>query len=386
MYPEQNSKEALFMHKQFASFYSKNKITSVPEVNHREFGFGLFKKKIANRNMSFSSEGEMNSFLRESAPLFFSYSNAYYSFPARTPTIAKELIGADIIYEFDADELGLEVEEINGAQWFEKRHLEEAKKQVFRLIDFIENDFGFSASELKINFSGKAGFHVHLRSENIKHLNKQARIELVDYLTGHNLDFEQLGFDFKKHYGPLAKNVKGLWQKRLLSGMKNYFENDSKAIAKTCVAPPKKLALLMGDKKKLFDSFDKGLLPRLDGKKSSEFWKNVLLEVLKFQRSPIDRQTSVDLSKIIRVPETLHGDTGMIAKTIPLEKLKDFDPFIDAVVFDEKFSSEGVKVHITKAPKFSLMGKEFGPYDEVDEVLPLFAAIFLIGKGAAVLK
>jgi len=386
MYPEQNSQEAMFLKKHFASFYSKNKITSVPEVNHREFGFGLFKKKIANRNMSFSSEGEMNSFLREASPLFFSYSNAYYNFPARTPTIAKGLIGADIIYEFDADELGLEVEEINGVQWFMSNHLEEAKKQVFRLVDFIENDFGFPASELKINFSGKAGYHVHLRADNIKHLNKQARIELVDYLTGHNLDFEKLGFDFAKHYAPLQKNSKGLWQRRLMSGMKTYFENDSKLIAKTCGAPQKKLALLTADKKKLFDSFDKGLLLRLDGKKSSDFWKNVLFEVLKVQRSPIDRQTSIDLSKIIRVPETLHGDTGMIAKTIPLEKLKDFNPFVDAVVFDEKFSGERVKVHITKTPKFTLLGKEFGPFEETDEVLPLYCAIFLIGKGSAVLK
>jgi DNA primase small subunit len=386
MFPDQNTPEAIFLKDLFSKYYQKHLIDSIERVEQREFGYGVFKKKIANRNIAFSSVSEMNSFLRERSPLFFSYSNSYYKFPSRTPTLAKEWLGADIIYEFDADELGLEVPEINGVQWFSAVHLGEAKKQVFRLIDFLEKDFGFPSSELSINFSGKAGYHVHLRSESIRNLNKRARIQLVDYLTGHDLDFELLGFDFEKHYAPLVKSSRGSWVPRLISGAKNFLDRDPKVVAKLTSSPPKKVSQLLSDKKKLFDSLDRGLLTRLDGKKSTDFWRAVFSEALKVSRSPIDRQTSVDLVKIIRVPQTLHGDTGFVAKTIPIEKLKEFDAFSDAIVFDEKFSSEGVKVFVTKAPKFSLAGKEFGPYENEELSVPLYCAVYLIGKGAATLR
>ena len=388
MYPEQQSMESEFLKKVFSEFYKNNFVDSVPSVSNREFGFGVFRRKIANRNMAFSSAEEMNSFLRENKPLFFSYSNALYKHPERTPMSAKELFKADIIYEFDADELGLNVPEIEGIQWFNNFHLSEAKKQVFRLLDFIESDFGFSFEGLSINFSGKAGFHVHLRSESVQGLNKKARIELVDYLTAQNIDLTNLGFDFE--VTPFSCPVnKGLWGKRLLGGVKDFLEKDVKEISKLTHVPAKKVSVLLDEKKKLFDSMEKGTLLQLEGKKSKEFWTNVLGFVVARERVPIDRQTSIDLHKIIRVPETLHGETGFISKTLSVDELKNFDPFVDAVVFDSKFAKtiglDFVRVLTKSVPPFSLMGKDFGPFENEEIDLPLFAAVYLIGKGAAVL-
>ena len=111
--------------------------------------------------------------------------------------------------------------------------------------------------------------------------------------------------------------------------------------------------------------------------KKSVLWKNILDYVVSKEMSPIDRQTSIDLHKIVRVPNTLHGETGLIAKSIPLDDLKDFDPFKDTIVF----GSESIKVKISKTPKFILKGEHFGPFENQVEELPLFVAIYLIGKG-----
>jgi DNA primase small subunit len=382
MYEQINSKEADFMRKNFAKYYSNNFVDSVPGVEFREFGFGVFKRKIANRNMSFVSSKEMNSFLREDVPLFFSYSNSYYKYPASTPMNTKEWIKADIIYEFDADELGLDVPQINGAQWFAKEHLDEAKKQVFRLLDFLEKDFGFSKDGLSINFSGKAGFHVHLRSSEIQNLNKRARIELVDYLTAQNMDLVNLGFDLTLN--PISCPInKGLWSNRIKDGIKSFLDKDPKEISKITSLSVKKSAALVAEKQKLIEGMNRGTLFSVDAKKSKAFWQSVLDYVIFKEKIPIDRQTSTDLHKIIRVPETLHGDTGLLAKTISLDKLKEFDSFKDAVVFP---SSEIVRLFISKAPKFSLGGESFGPFENSNEELPLFVALFLIGKGAATLR
>ena len=379
MFDIQNSPESNFLKKKFSEYYKENLISSVPDVPHREFGYGIFRRKIANRNLSFSSELEMNQFLREKAPLFFSYSNSYYEFPSRTPTPQKNWLKADLIYEFDADELGLVVLEQNGIQWFKSEHLNEAKKQVFRLVDFLEIDFDFPASEVLVNFSGKAGYHVHLRWEKINNLNKRARIELVDYLTAQRIDFAKLGFDFESLV--CAPN-NGFWHKRLVLGAKEFFNLDPKDASKIIALPVKKTMDAFSLKDKVIASLDEGKLSSVFEKKSSLVWQKIFEYVLNKEKIPIDRQTSIDLNKIIRVPSTLHGDTGLVAKTIYLDSLKSFDPFVDAVVFGDEL----VKVNVLSAPKFYLGDQEFGPFENSIQELPLFAAIYLIGKGVATLK
>ncbi|MCX6804259.1 MAG: hypothetical protein NTY48_06890 [Candidatus Diapherotrites archaeon] len=371
MFDAVSSLESEFLKKNFSAYYKNHFIDSVPEAPLREFGFGVFKRKIANRNIAFSSVAEMNQFLQNSAPLFFSYSNSYYRFPERTPTVAKEWLKSDLIYEFDADELGIEVPLINGVQWFSSEHLNEAKRQVFRLIDFLERDFGF-------NFSGKAGFHVHLRSKNIHSLNKKSRIELVDYLTAHGFDFANMGFDFDSLLCPVPK---GLLGERLVGGVKKLLEGDAKVLSKISGLQQKKILNLLSVREKLFDSISKGRLLSLGSKRDAEFWRSLFEYVLLKERVPIDRQTSIDLNKIIRVPQTLHGDTGLLAKIVPLDALKSFEPLKDTVVFD----STPTKVQVIKSPKFSLGDSSFGEMENETVVLPLFAAIYLIGKGAAFL-
>jgi DNA primase small subunit len=294
---------------------------------------------------------------------------------------SKEWLKSDIIYEFDADELGLDVPVLNNIQWFDSSHLNEAKKQVFRLLDFIENDFGFSSGEAKINFSGKAGFHVHLRSEKIQSLNKRARIQLVDYLTAQNIDLVNLGFNFDSV--PVACPLhSGLWAKRINSGILNFFNKNPKEISKLTGVAQRKFAFLLSNRQKIVDNMASGVLPPIDSKKNNEFWRKIIDFVVSVQRVPIDRQTSIDLHKIIRVPETLHGETGFLAKSLSVDELKEFDAFKDAVVFS---SSPQVKISIPSAPKFYLNNESFGPFNNSTEELPLFAALYLIGKGAAVL-
>jgi len=113
--------------------------------------------------------------------------------------------------------------------------------------------------------------------------------------------------------------------------------------------------------------------------KSDKFWQNFLNSIVA-KIAPIDRQTSVDLNKIVRVPETLHGGTGFVSSELSRDKLKEFNPFDDALAFDDK---ETVRVFIPKAPTIYLAGQSFGPFDEKEEELPLNAGIFLLASGRA---
>ncbi len=404
--------EQEFIESLVKNYYSVNKVAPPPKPEQREFGIGEFGRKISQRHLSFQSGEEFNSFLRESAPLFISYSNACYKFPSRRPMSAKSLIGADIIYEFDADDFRIPCQQnhnwwvclskecgatgkgsidnctkcgssVKVHEFFCKQCMDEAKKQVFSLIEFLENDFGFSDG-LSINFSGNAGYHVHLRSDKIFSLSREARIELLDYLTGNSLDPRLIGFiqDNKMLLCPKPSSSFG-WQKKIAQGLLSLFEGENQELVSSLSGQSqKKVSEFFESRESIVQGIsEKGVLHSFPGrpKTNSDFWDSLITYVVEQNSLDIDRQTSVDLHKIIRVPDTIHGGTGLVAKTVSFENLSDFHPFDDAVVFSDK----PVKVFIKKVPKIFLAGTSFGPFEEEEVELPEFAAAYLVARGYA---
>ena len=273
-----SAREEKFLREKFQNYYKNSTVNEPPKPETREFGFGTYGKKISNRHVVLKNYYELNNFLREEVPFYISASSAYYKFPERRPMSAKELLGADLIYEFDADDIKTKCKEkhdywkcekcslegtgnpekctncgerVSVTQWFCSECLGEAKKQVFKLIDFLENDFGFTG--LTINFSGNAGYHVHIRNEEIHALSHTARIELLDYLTANNLNFPSLGF-VKKDKMMLCPNAKKSfgWGKRISESLVNFLsENEISTIAEAGSISATKAKKLIPDKELL---------------------------------------------------------------------------------------------------------------------------------------
>ncbi len=404
--------EQQFIEKAVKDFYSGNWVSAPPDVEKREFGVGSFGKKIASRHLSFSSDQDFNYYLQEQAPLFISYSNARYEFPSRRPMSAKNLLGADIVYEFDADDFKIDCQlehnswkcsnpdcgaegkgiianctkcgsPVSVEEFFCPKCLDEAKSQVFRLIDFLEKDFSFTDG-ISVNFSGNAGYHVHIRSKQIVSLSKEARIELLDYLTGNGLDSKMLGFaqSGKMMLCPVPSKSTG-WQKRLGEGLVFLIkEGNAEKIASLSGQPAKKISSFLDSKKTILRGItEKGILHSFPGnpKTSADFWNSLIEHVAGEKSLDIDRQTSIDMHKIIRVPGTIHGGTGLLAKTVSVEELKQFNPFNDAIVF----SATPVKVFIKKVPKIFLGAQWFGPFEGESVELPEYAAAYLVAGGKA---
>ena len=408
--------EEAFLRKRFQGFYSGREIAGPPELESREFGYGVFGRKIANRNMAFSSGKEFNNFLRNQVPFFVSYSSALYKFPSGRPMDAKGLFAADLVYEFDADDLPTECKQRhdswqcpkcgrkgNGRQlqcdecgtptrleeWFCPECLGVARDKVFSLLEFLENDFGFSEG-IAINFSGRAGYHVHVRSDSVRQLPNTARIELIDYLTAAGLNIfshfkkENTFFSFQGMKGNAG------WPQRILSELVRLLEGgDAERISVMGGISLAEAKRLVRERKAILSSIkERSTIPSVFGRvsstgesKSDKFWQNFLNSIVE-KIAPIDRQTSVDLNKIVRVPETLHGETGLVSRELPKEALKSFNPFDDAIAFS---GDETVRVFISKAPSFYLSGQRFGPFEGQEAELPLFAAVFLLARGAALL-
>ncbi|MFH1256080.1 MAG: DNA primase small subunit domain-containing protein [Candidatus Diapherotrites archaeon] len=396
-----------FLSKKFREFYSSKKLLGPPAIAQREFGIGAFGRKITERHIAFDSAADLNHFLRDESPLFVSYSAAYYSFPERKPMSAKGFLGSDLVYEFDADDLRTECkqehdkwlcrkcgahgkglvdecsncgESVEREEWVCPECLGAVKKQVFRLLDFLRDDFGFSEG-ISLNFSGSKGYHIHIRSKGIRNLSDRARIELLDYLTAQQLSMEALGFNLegKRLYCPPMASAKG-WGKKVLERIVLLFEKgDAEEIAAKSGISFRRAQQLLTDRSTILSELNQGLLFQIQGRDAKRFWISLVNSAVGALSLPVDRQTSSDLSKIVRVPETLHGGTGLAAKELSLKQLKEFNALNECVVFSKKM----LKVELVReTPKFFLGGEWFGPLGIGEQGLPEFAAVYLAGRGA----
>ena len=92
----------------------------------------------------------------------------------------------------------------------------------------------------------------------------------------------------------------------------------------------------------------------------------------------VDEPVTADIKRLIRVPGSLHGGSGMLVKKLALSELENFDPLNDAIVFGERT----VKITVLKPFSVQLKGKDLRVEEGIQEV-PEYAAIYLICRGVA---
>ncbi len=373
------SREEEFVRKKFSQHYERFS-PSVYRVSDREFGFGGWDKKIESRHASFRNNDELKSFLVRNTPLYISYSVAFYEFPEARPMEKKNWKGAELVFDLDADHLPLACIQKHGKGWVCGECLKAVKSETIKLIeDFLIPDFGLKKEEIAVNFSGNRGYHCHVSSEDVLGLDNYARREAVDYITGSGLD--EGGVFYKegtKMKGPQLGE--GGWRGKIARIFIEKLEagklDELGVITRTANRFYEK-------KEEVRKGVANGNWDVVSLKNAGEFWMGIAEKLKVGIGDQIDQMVTADATKLIRMPESLHGETGLIAKKT--KSISEFDPLKDAVVFDLSGKANGVRVKVSKAPAFRLGEREFGPYDNYTLTLPEAAAIYLLCKKAAVL-
>jgi DNA primase small subunit len=112
------------------------------------------------------------------------------------------------------------------------------------------------------------------------------------------------------------------------------------------------------------------------------FLNNALRKkAVSFAAGETDEPVTCDVKRLIRLPGSLHGKTGLKVTPVSLDTLDDFDPLSDAVVF----SDTPVLVKVNKDVTVRLK-KETFELRKGDNEVPLFVAVFLLGKKLANIK
>lgn len=386
----------IFLKKKFKDYYFRNRVAAPSEIERREFGVGTLDVKIKARHKSFPNERELNNYLKREAPFYVSYSSAYYEFPKNQPMSQKIWLGADLIFDLDAD-----------MAFLDRSVLEGVKRETLNLVDFLVSDFSFTKKNICVNFSGSKGYHIHVMDDEIRELGSEGRREIVDYVSG-SIDFKNyLRLDMDRATGTeiITGPKKGDlgWPGRLYSGIYDFILNSGLEELKTVDGIGNKKAKEIYDNKgRILKELERGrynYIPEIVTIKLSSLRTsdpNVRIPLIKEVNSPLvqkivddkavktlaagdtDKMVTLDTSRLIRLPDSLHGGSGLKASRVG--DLDGFDPLRDSVVFGDEEMELDIRENV---PRFQLMDKEFGPFRKGKTKLEEYAAVYLLLKDKA---
>ena len=394
---------------QFKRYYSTGveQVEAPPEIAQREFGFLSFGGRGMFRHIGFPGLQQLKGYIANYAPAHSYFSAAYYDNP-RAAMADKGWLGADLVFDIDADHFDLPCQTrhdrwvcktcdnegmghppercpICGKATYEEENwlcnecLDAAKYEAQKLLDMLIQDFGFDpSSELTVNFSGNRGYHVHARSPTAKGLDQMARREVVDYVLAIGIQAEYQGLTSRR-VGEGSSLGQGGWRGRSLKALYDF-------IATSTPEQIKALKLGRGATSNLIEARDE-ILSSLVNQHPSRMARFIdkksmckLLEVsVDEQASAIDTVVTTDLRRLIRLPNTLHGKTGWLTQNVPIDDLADYDPLGEAIAFTEGTQ----KVYIRRAPEISIAGESYGPFEEEEAELPMAVVMFLLCRRAA---
>jgi DNA primase small subunit len=413
-----------FLRKRFSDYYKDVQLYLPDRFGKREWGFMFLGESFMQRHRAFQNMDGIKRFLTEKVPAHVYHSAAYYEMPDAPTMVKKKWLGADLIFDLDADHIK-GAEKMTYAQTLDK-----VKEEFIRLIDeYLLTDFGFSESDLTIVFSGGRGYHIHIRNPMVLQLSSHERREIVDYITGRDLDMDAIFpkevFD-KKDYGTRV-NVKykfsmpdessGGWKKKMREGIWSFTQDLGRHEKEQAI---KRLKAFEGVGEKTARGIYTDLYSGEEGKRGvdrmqaegnlevfsadkhlaaflriikgevgikmenlDEGEEEYILDIMTVKekiKGETDEPVTSDIKRLIRLPSSLHGKTSFVVTPLKREGLDDFEPLRDAI--SPTFSDEPMKIKVKKQVNIKLKDQQFDlKHGEVE--VPEFAAIFLLCRGFA---
>ncbi|VUT26765.1 MAG: DNA primase small subunit PriS [Candidatus Methanolliviera sp. GoM_oil] len=397
-----NERSKRFVGKIFWNYYSnafreEEFLAGIPpRLEAREWGFipiYLLPKIVMRRHISFQSPSEMKKFVLKNVPAHIYHSSAYYKYPGADKMEKKGWEGADLIFDIDG--------EIGRGGY--SQMLLKAKEEAVKLKDFLMDDFGFVGREILTVFSGGRGYHVHVRDGSILKLGGAERREILDYLTANSLDVKNVlrttavRGDYGAKSGYFYEETNSGWGRRVwgyvisfLEYIKDLDEEDAiEKIRELKVGRKEKLVknvskedafkmLTSIKNEKIFDMARNG---KIISKELGNLVERVVessVEDLSIKGlSPsVDEPVTSDIKRLIRLPGSIHGGSGLIARMV--DDLDDFDPLVDAVIFSE----EEKKIISDRNMEVEMMDNTY-KIKKGENKVPEFVVVFLICRGVA---
>lgn len=380
-----------YLRDRFAAHYRGREPELPPGAERREWGYIPFTEGPETtmvRHQSLVDLGDPMRFLTDECPRHVYHSVGEYEDPGTRSMASKGWLTSDLVFDLDGDHLP----EIDPETARYAEMLAACKDALLRLLSFLENDFGFE--EISVVFSGGRGYHVHVRDEAVRRLDRDARREIVEYVLGEGLTLagithteQVVGLGMKNPAEKKTLQTDGGWGARLQSQLQALAKEIKEAPASEA---KKRLQRYEGVGEKgsqqlyttiteQYEGFVAGNL-ELASPYTKKVARQVLEETVTAESAPIDEPVTTDINRLIRLPGSLHGGSGLTVTPLARDEIEGFDPLVDAV--PETFTDNEIRIKTAEKRQVELGGKTHNipaGYSQSQETV----GIFLMTRGKA---
>jgi DNA primase small subunit len=253
-------------------------------------------------------------------------------------------------------------------------------------------------------FSGGRGYHAHVSSPKVLTLGSPERREIVDYVTSKGLSMEW-AFPQK---GTVTSSVSiggqeranvmmdrlvpgedsGGWRHRMRNGLAVVVEDvtsmDTKEFRKKYPSMSKiterTLSGVRNDVAASKNSlFQRNTMAALTKKSQDILLKIMTEDVVISLSGEVDEPVTADVKRLIRLPGSVHGKSGLRVVPLSRDELTNFDPLRDAV--PDAYSRDPVKIAMKRDSEITILGERMQLKGETE--VPEYAAVFLVGRKMA---
>ncbi len=291
----------------------------------REFGFATFDGKFF-RNISFESPQVLIDYLVDRTP-FHAYIGAVYGEPpSREKPIHKlKWQGHELVFDIDLNEYDAVRKFVCSCQGADQVCIRcwQLINLAIRIIDETLR-FDFGMNDIIWVFSGRRGVHGWVDDKIGFMLNQEQRMSIIDYLsvvhgeaeTARIQDRSKLKYDFRY---------------RIEHTVFKYFLNNVR----------RKDLIKLGFNASAASNIMKQL-EHQEGQIDENLLRNFNLRLAKINKYDeilrrwvprIDHKVTIDLRRLLRLPNSIHGKTGRVARILDPSKIFAFNPEEEPSIF-----------------------------------------------------
>ncbi|MFX1282171.1 MAG: DNA primase catalytic subunit PriS [Promethearchaeota archaeon] len=291
----------------------------------REFGFATLGGKFF-RNISFENPKALIDFLVDRTP-YHAYVGAVYNDPPsrETPIHTLEWLGHELVFDIDLNEYDAVrqyVCECQGADQVCLRCWQLINLAVYIIDETLRLDFGMK--DIKWIFSGRRGVHGWVIDDSTFSLDQEQRMSIINYLSVIHGEAEkariqdrtklQYDFRYRIEHTVFKYFLENIRRKDLID------LGFSSSVASNII---KQLEHQNGQ-------IDENLLRNFNLRVAKI---NKYDEILRRWVPRIDHKVSIDLRRLLRLPNSIHGKTGKVARILDPSKIFSFNPDEEPSIF-----------------------------------------------------
>ena len=368
----------------FGDYYRSADLVPPPGAAEREWGHIPWTASGTTmiRHQSLLDMGDIGDFLSRESPRHVYFSTARYGDPGAGSMEAKGWRSADLIFDLDADHLpGVDPEATPYAEM-----LSTCKEALTLLLDLLTGDFDFE--DTQVVFSGGRGYHVHVRDESVRGLDSEARREVVDYVRAIDLDYE--GLVTARSVGGTPRRVlrtEGGWGRRAHERLRAFAEEARTMDEDDALARLRELdgvgeqraRTILGAFRSNPEAIERGNV-EAGGPGIRTLVEALAREAVAEETAPIDEPVTTDTNRLIRMPGSLHGGSGLVVRRLKPKEVASFEPLRDAI--PERFTRRDIRVRVTDPGRIDIDGDTF-TLRAGDQSVRESVGVFLMARGRA---